>query len=540
MTSSTPLYIPGRKPFDPDRTWHRSQQPVEIDFTMAAAGVPGVPDAISSIHVSLPASTKFNLTINTVKAAVRRLRFDHPAIALELGWSAPEPAPDHAQFVYEAPASEEEVAEWLSRAVVEDKEILGACQGDLGEATDSLIREAGKGAIFSKPVFKVTLVSSPPSAGVQSYGLVFEPSHSVFDGIGTFQMINLCVEHITFYLAAVDDDAQFPPIPWGDEVSRLPVAVFDDIPTPLEYVEADVATVTRKVDEVTASYKTSLGLPAAQVDTNIPTGSGIIFKSLPKETLSALIQAARNHGTTIFGIQWAAMVIALVQANPPSSPGEINVPSLIGPVSIRALAETVPEDRTQWKARMSTVFIPCIARRLDRFVSQAGSEDTEEVVEAIWILAREAREEVLDQRTYLPRVKNWIASHGAAAIQSVLSTIKPGTSEIPCNGLPFLSSIGVIDPYLSPSHPIGTSRENVTISRPRMIVRAYKPFLGYCYAIHSFTWQGEFYFAFSFVEEVLGRLSELVEENGSVLKFYNQFWDLLALVAKAKNPSSVQ
>lgn len=273
----------------------------------------------------------------------------------------------------------------------------------------------------------------------------------------------------------------------------------------------------------------------------LPQQLEFFYRSLPVDTLSALVENARGQGTTIFGVQWAAMHLALLYTNPPTDSNNINNPFLIAPINLRPLAAN-PKDRSQWKVRLSIAFLPYVARDLHRFVRRPRENGRQQGTQDIWNLAREVRQEIEGQKPYLERAKYWVQDIMATALKGFISTIKPGSATIPHNGIPYLSSMGVVDPYLASSHPIGSSGESLIISHPRLTVRVYDSFLGFSYAIHSFSWKGELYFSFGFVETVMGKAvdQEMAVRSGktgtaSALEFYNRYLELLSLAAQKRD-----
>ncbi len=114
-----------------------------------------------------------------------------------------------------------------------------------------------------------------------------------------------------------------------------------------------------------------------------------------------------------------------------------------------------------------------------------------------------------------------------------------------------MSSLGVIDKYLSPSHPIpgpdvsvddANSRWKLTISNPTLTLRnPYSPYLSYTVGVLSFTWCGTSYLGFSFPEAYMGtaeeqeRMAEVSLKDkyarGTVLEWVDEFVGILERVA---------
>lgn len=80
------LSIPGQDSHLKNHLWYRHQDVNEANFSMSGLAVPGVPDSILSVQLNLPPNTSHAITFGTIQAAVRQLRFDHPAIAICRAW----------------------------------------------------------------------------------------------------------------------------------------------------------------------------------------------------------------------------------------------------------------------------------------------------------------------------------------------------------------------------------------------------------------------------------------------------------------------
>ena len=101
---------------------------------------------------------------------------------------------------------------------------------------------------------------------------------------------------------------------------------------------------------------------------------------------------------------------------------------------------------------------------------------------------------------------------------------------------PRVSSLGVIDQYLSSSHIVATGDGIIDLSHPIVTVctpRA-SPLLGVMVGAHCFTWNGSFYACFGFSEELMGSLAEQEillrsrKSTGTVLEWIDTFMGILA------------
>ena len=103
---------------------------------------------------------------------------------------------------------------------------------------------------------------------------------------------------------------------------------------------------------------------------------------------------------------------------------------------------------------------------------------------------------------------------------------------------PRLSSLGVIDRYLSHSHDIpGGGRLYVSNPIITVSVSRASPIVGIMVGVHCFTWNGTFYACFSFPEAFLGGLNdqERNSRNGqteTVFGWSRVFMDTLTSLAK--------
>ncbi|PSR74923.1 hypothetical protein PHLCEN_2v9457 [Hermanssonia centrifuga] len=187
---------------------------------------------ITSLRISPPSPSCHELNFEVLKAAVRQLRFDHPAIASEFGWSAQPPTPEHAVFAYEVPGSESDIDTWLSKVVFDRTSVLLASNGDMDKAVETITYDLGKPDLNGGPVFVLHYIPAASPDGQHS--LVFFLNHSVFDAIGAFQIMDLCLSKIADLLAT---GAQRRPLPWGEETLRLPPALVESARIPCTAVK---------------------------------------------------------------------------------------------------------------------------------------------------------------------------------------------------------------------------------------------------------------------------------------------------------------
>ena len=226
---SESIDIPGRNPSVAiDRPiWFRHKTALESGASGFGVTAGAGAQVITSIRLSPPKPSFYGLNFGVVKAAVRQLRFDHPAIASRHGWSAQPPAPEHAVFAYEVPGSESDIDAWLSQVVFDRTDVLLASNGDIEKAIETLTYDLGKPYLFGIPLFVVHYIPAALPDG--QHGLIFFFNHSIFDAIGCFQIMDLCISNIADSLAAGGKRSS---LPWGEEISRLPPALIESVRIP--------------------------------------------------------------------------------------------------------------------------------------------------------------------------------------------------------------------------------------------------------------------------------------------------------------------
>jgi len=188
---------------------------------MISSSNPGLPDIISSIQLFpvFESATHLALTLDVIRSVVRALRFDHPSTAIRLAWSAEPPSPETAIFTYDVPSSEHDIQLWLPEVVFDRRDVLVAANGNMDNAIQMVERELGQEQSFNKSAFIIHHI--PPSLGSARdapHGFVFLLTHAVFDGIGTFQFMNIFASKIATLLSNNGDVGS---LPWGEEISRL-------------------------------------------------------------------------------------------------------------------------------------------------------------------------------------------------------------------------------------------------------------------------------------------------------------------------------
>ncbi|KAJ7452134.1 hypothetical protein B0H11DRAFT_2288802 [Mycena galericulata] len=512
--TGAPINIPGC--VSPRPAWFRHQTPLE-----------STANGDSRIVTSIRLSPNPSLNFDVVKAAVRQLRFDHPAIASEHGWSGSPPAAEHAVFAYQVPSSESDIDSWLSQVVTDATHILEASNGDIGKAIDTLTYNLVKPDAPDGFFFVHYIPAASPDG---QHGLVFSFSHAVFDAVGCFQLMDMCASRIADSLAT---GGRRISLPWGEETSRLPPALADcaRIPRTAEKLYEDEFMI-QNVRDVVQSYPTTHTLPAPRTQSS-PSPAGVFTRIVPTDVLETLRTTAREHGCTIFSFMLAATSLSSVRVRSPEDTTNLTLPYLYSPVDTRSLACEDPYDRSQWAVRLSMGFNSYVTRDLGRFVRNGDS--SRQLPEDVWVLAKEVRKKTEEQKKHMERMPVWLddvlAAMGAGGAQAVVA---------PSRWYPIVSSIGVVDNYLARSHPIATGGQ-LTVSSPRLRPSFPTPFLGCSLALHAFTWGGELMMEFSFPEGTMGSAEDQVtalkegrNEDAIGLQFVNEFMHILEITAQSK------
>lgn len=186
---------------------------------------------------SSSASAPCHLSIVQLREAVRRLRFNHPTVALRLAKrqefaierlvGIPESLEGKVDLqvalVYEAVESDREVDEWLDEVLIVHTEERQTEDTEF----DSFIASATADGVAGRDRLRIHYW---PHSPVNDARVLVEQCHSVSEGIGTLLVFNLLLESI----ASVLSDPTPNPLPWGAEVARLEPALQDAIANPPE------------------------------------------------------------------------------------------------------------------------------------------------------------------------------------------------------------------------------------------------------------------------------------------------------------------
>lgn len=154
--------------------------------------------------------------------------------------------------------------------------------------------------------------------------------------------------------------------------------------------------------------------------------TGLLTRIVSPDVLTTIRATARAHGCTIFGVLWAAMALASIRICPPEdTKTTLTFPQLFAPVDIRSLACDDPYDRSQWRVRLSVGFNAYVARDLGRFVRtpKGSGDDSHQLAEDVWVLAKEVREQVQEQKKHAERIPVWVDDMVAIVTGAILGSM---------------------------------------------------------------------------------------------------------------------
>lgn len=224
-------------------------------------------DMFASCTLSLPPS--YDLSSSHLREAMRRLRFNHPTIALRLAKREglgiekldipkflEEEVDLQVALVYDVVESEEEVEAWLDEVVIFHPE---SRQEEVSEFEDFLTKSTAAG-VQGRDRLKVHFWPADGNRGLDAR-IAIEQSHSVSEGIGTLIVFNLLLES----LASVLSTPERIPLAWGGEVCRLEPALQDAIADPPTSWDVS-ATELKAVQKVNADRMNSKATPPSFID----------------------------------------------------------------------------------------------------------------------------------------------------------------------------------------------------------------------------------------------------------------------------------
>ncbi|KZT19158.1 hypothetical protein NEOLEDRAFT_989237 [Neolentinus lepideus HHB14362 ss-1] len=215
-----------------ERIWYRKLWGLEASMAVCTYTLPGMADIIISCHLRPPSGSLVPIEEALVKSAVRALRFEQPIIATKLAFTDVEPGdfprPEEGRFVYEVPASEEDVDRWLNEVVTIHTDVSRSYT-DIDSAVTAVTRDLS--SVGSAPPTTLFELHFVPSVGEdRTCVVILRMGHALFDGIGCWLFLDAFNAKLAWMLG--DPLRAQQKLLWGEEVSRLTGAVPDRLKVP--------------------------------------------------------------------------------------------------------------------------------------------------------------------------------------------------------------------------------------------------------------------------------------------------------------------
>jgi len=173
------------------------------------------------------------MTHQHIRSATRSLRFAHPSIASKVVWPPGVPNVAETKFVYESPASEEQVNSWLD-AVVFSHNIALVDVGNVSDveaALSSLRVDLGRvDCVRTDDELKLFHIL-PCAQDPQVHGILMYVRHTLFDGIAAWQVMDCWLQELSQIIGNLPQPPTLP-LEWGTEFSRLARPVADRVARP--------------------------------------------------------------------------------------------------------------------------------------------------------------------------------------------------------------------------------------------------------------------------------------------------------------------
>ncbi|EJU03968.1 hypothetical protein DACRYDRAFT_14207 [Dacryopinax primogenitus] len=532
--SSPWLWKPGHPFIDLEqphtsRVWHRAIWPGELTLAIGKIVNPGLMDILISCIINPSMSSR--ITAEAERRATRRLRWQHPAIALNVTFppmtGLEDFKPFEGTFTYEAPITEEDVNNWLGEVVHDGMEY--AARGSVREVIETVRERVGAvDKTRSKWLLEVYYIH--PENAVE-HAVVLHVSHVLFDGIGAFQVLTLWLHQLAYVLSHEDEVLH-----WGEEHDRLPPAMPDRmaIPWTPEPVPADHIMV-QKIVSALKRPPPNVKLPVLNPDAQ-PSLSGHLTKTFPPEFAEKIRLAARAHGCSILSTVFAANYLTLLHLLPRKQIPDEELFVHIYPAGADLRSRYLlggPErqkDVQNWEIGLTLGGNVIGAYHLERFLDSNKLKD-------VWTVAREVQAQMLEQQPYQATAAQWVPAIIAAMIHKHATDFEP---ESPDHRSVNVSSLGLVDQHLSKTY--GPSSSPVfTISEPLM--SSIGPTLtpdGVGVLLAPYTWDGIFRLSFNYATAYMGTEKEQTEaeKEGKVTlrRYVEELVRLLERLAEDRVP----
>ncbi|KAF7976160.1 hypothetical protein HWV62_7481 [Athelia sp. TMB] len=515
-----------------DRVRSRKLWAGEAIFARGALQKPGRADIM--VHVEVEAPTSHPLTHSHVRAAVRKLRWEHPSVASKILWNH-----DYSdgKYVYEAPASEGDVDAWLDAVVYLKEAGPAGVDARMQEELTRLGRLDTKRTNDEFQLYHFTPNSTSDPANKHIFVMYLR--HTLFDGVGSWEAMGSFLSELALVLAAPVPNRE--QLQWGAELTRLARAVPDRIGAEGQWSQKDLHgnwPLVKKMKEVLARPSTSFGIPYPSTKTP-QLGMEYSITKFPPSILKGVLTAAREHKVKLFATQFAMNIIACMRASPPPlsypplkegerSPvgenGEHRITLPYNAVNLRPLLSTT--NTKDARELVSAIGFNTIdAHDLARFRSAATGSD-QDILDAIWALARETQAQLVEQAAWDAQFVK-CAPVVIGTLAGALKTIPP---KFPMQ-TPQITNTGAVEAVVKRLFPIPSSQEGMRVT----FATLHNVILHF--ACHTYTWGGELWYSYSVPTTANGH-----QEPGwsSVEKYKEELERITTLVAKDVNTQSAK
>ena len=178
------------------------------------------------------------------------LRWEQPTIASRLAYSGSSPeavlSADDGQLIYEVARNESDIDAWLTDVVMDRHDALEAVGGDVEKAV-ALVRHELGCVIETYNPSQLEVHYIPNTRGESA--LVLRCGHALFDGIGTFEVLNALISKLALVISGEGSKNE---IVWGTETERLvgPAVEYTRVPWSEAMVKKEYLVVKKMIDGI--------------------------------------------------------------------------------------------------------------------------------------------------------------------------------------------------------------------------------------------------------------------------------------------------